>query len=173
MSARIFQATARLTRQRQQILAGSCLGLSVGTGVAMRSSPRIRFDSASTTTTTTTTSSPLSTSSPAFSNAPRGNAARDDKEMLSPEFMRQLSGGSVAGFLSGLLVSVFSRTLVLLLGVSVVIVQVAARYGINIVERLRAKQRLGKSRVLAALEKDPAFKLSFGLFFALSAFMKF
>ncbi|KAI3343696.1 hypothetical protein F4824DRAFT_17921 [Ustulina deusta] len=168
MSARIFQATARLTRQRQQILAGSCLGLSVGTGVAMRSSPRIRFDSAS-----TTTSSPLSTSSPAFSNAPRGNAARDEKEILSPELMRQLSGGSVAGFLSGLLVSVFSRTLVLLLGVSVVIVQVAARYGINIVERLRAKQRLGKSRVLAALEKDPAFKLSFGLFFALSAFMKF
>ncbi|KAI0431510.1 hypothetical protein F5Y09DRAFT_193691 [Xylaria sp. FL1042] len=164
MSARIFQATTRLTRQRQQILAGSCLGLSLGTGVAMRSSPRIRLDSAPA---TTTTSPSFSTSSSAFSNAPRG------KGELDPDLMKQLSGGSVAGFVSGLLVSVFSRTLVLLLGVGVVIVQVAARYGIDIIDHLRLKKRLGKSRVLAALERDPAFKLSFGLFFALSAFMQF
>lgn len=51
--------------------------------------------------------------------------------------------------------------------------QVASRYGINLVEQLRVKQRLGNSRVLAALQKDPAFKLSFGIFFAMSAFMKF
>ncbi|KAI1304301.1 hypothetical protein F5Y03DRAFT_174823 [Xylaria venustula] len=162
MSARIFQTATRLTRQRQQILAGSCLGLTVGTGVAMRSSPRIHFDSAPATT--------FSTSSPAFSNTPRGNGR---KESLDSELMKQLSGGSVTGFVSGLLVSVFSRTLVLLFGLSVVLVQVAARYGINIVDRLRLRQRLGKSRVLAALERDPAFKLSFGLFFALSAFTQF
>ncbi|KAI0976039.1 hypothetical protein F4678DRAFT_211800 [Xylaria arbuscula] len=162
MSARVFQATTRLTRQRRQILAGSCLGLTVGTGVAMRSSPRIHFDSA-----------PFSTSSPAFSNAPRGNAGSGRKESLDSELMKQLSGGSVAGFVSGLLVSVFSRTLVLLFGVSVVLVQVAARYGINILDRLRLRQRLSKSRVLAALERDPAFKLSFGLFFALSALTQF
>ncbi|KAI1354564.1 hypothetical protein F5Y01DRAFT_254343 [Xylaria sp. FL0043] len=168
MSARIFQATIRLTRQRQRILASSCLGLTLGTGVALRSSPRIRFDSAPA---ATTSSSPFSTSSsPAFSNVPRGGKG---EEHLDPDLMKQLSGGSVAGFLSGLLVSVFSRTLVLLLGVSVVILQVAARYGIDIIDRLRLKQRLGKSRVLAALERDPAFKLSFGLFFALSAFMQF
>ncbi|KAI1420571.1 hypothetical protein F5Y12DRAFT_109085 [Xylaria sp. FL1777] len=167
MSARIFQATTRLTRQRQQILVGSCLGLSIGTGVAMRSSPRIRFDSASGTTTSPTTTTTTS------SNARRGGKDREGRESLDPDLMKQLSGGSVTGFLSGLLVSVFSRTLVLLLGVSVVIVQVAARYGISIVDQLRLKQRLGKSRVLAALEKDPAFKLSFGLFFALSAFMQF
>lgn len=87
--------------------------------------------------------------------------------------MKQLSGGCVAGFLSGVVVAVFSRTLVLILGLSVVLLQVAARYGIDIVNQLRLKQRLGKSRVLAALEKDPVFKLSFGLFFALSAFAKF
>ncbi|KAI1282287.1 hypothetical protein F5Y07DRAFT_410863 [Xylaria sp. FL0933] len=169
MSARIFQATTRLTRQRQRILASSCLGLTLGTGVAMRSSPRVRFDSAP--AAATSSSSPFSTSSsPAFSNAPRGGKG---EEHLDPDLMKQLSGGSVAGFLSGLLVSVFSRTLVLLLGVSVVILQVAARYGIDIIDQLRLKQRLGKSRVLAALERDPAFKLSFGLFFALSAFMQF
>ncbi|KAI1757446.1 hypothetical protein F4782DRAFT_129939 [Xylaria castorea] len=163
-STRVFQATRLLTRQRRQVLAGSCLGLSVGTGVAMRwtTSPRVRFDS------------PLSsgfstTSSPAFSRGDR----EEKRETLNPDLMRQLSGGSVTGFLSGLLVSVFSRTLVLLLGVSVVIVQIAARYGINVIDQLRLKQRLGKSRVLEALEKDPMFKISFGLFFALSAFMQF
>ncbi|KAI0443872.1 hypothetical protein F4803DRAFT_574112 [Xylaria telfairii] len=160
-STRIFQAT-RLLRQRQQLLAGSCLGLSVGTGVALRwSSPRVRFDAHG-------SRSEFSASTAAFSRRDREN-----RGMLSPELMKQLSSGSVTGFVAGLLVSIFSRTLVLLVGVSVVIVQVAARYGINIVNQLRLKQRLGKSRVLAALEKDPIFTVSFGLFFALSAFMQF
>jgi hypothetical protein len=51
--------------------------------------------------------------------------------------------------------------------------QVAARYGVNLVSQLRVRQRLEESRILAALRKDPAFKISFGLFFAMSAFMKF
>ncbi|KAI0554949.1 hypothetical protein F4679DRAFT_243148 [Xylaria curta] len=162
-STRVFQATRLLTRQRRQVLAGSCLGLSVGTGVSMRwTSPRVRFDSHP-------LSSDFSTSSPAFSRGDR----EEKRETLNPELMKQLSGGSVTGFLTGLLVSVFSRTLVLLLGVSVVVVQIAARYGINIIDQLRLKQRLGKSRVVEALEKDPMFKVSFGIFFALSAFMQF
>ncbi|KAK5631878.1 hypothetical protein RRF57_007592 [Xylaria bambusicola] len=133
----------------------------------MRSSPRVRFDMIPAAA-ASSSSAPFATSSPALSGA------RDRREgVLDPELMKQLSGGSVTGFLSGVLVSVFSRTLVLLLGIGVVIVQVAARYGINLVDQLRSKQRLGKSRVLAALEKDPAFKLSFGIFFALSAFMQF
>ncbi|KAI1738326.1 hypothetical protein F4680DRAFT_187394 [Xylaria scruposa] len=161
-SARVFQATRLLTRQRRQVLAGSCLGLSVGTGVSLRwTSPRVRFDSHA----HSPLSSDFSTSSPAY--------REEKRETLNPELMKQLSGGSVTGFLTGLLVSVFSRTLVLLLGVSVVIVQIAARYGINIIDQLRLKQRLGKSRVVEALEKDPMFKVSFGVFFALSAFMQF
>ncbi|KAI1367820.1 hypothetical protein F5Y08DRAFT_42688 [Xylaria arbuscula] len=173
MSARAFHSSARLllTRQAQRtrhrgVLAGSCLGLSLGAGLNLHSSRRIRFDSSS-----PASHSPFSTSGPAFSNAPRDGGKKD--EFLSPELMKQLSGGSVTGFLSGVLVSVFSRTLVLLLGLGVVVVQVAARYGINIVDQLRLRQRLGKSRVLAALEKDPAFKLTFGIFFALSAFTQF
>ncbi|KAI1129598.1 hypothetical protein F5Y10DRAFT_263983 [Nemania abortiva] len=169
MSSRILHATRLLTRRRQQLFLAGCIGLSAGTGIALRSSPRIRFDSPSPPSPPpppafSTSSSPAY--SPAYSSASR-------EETLDPDLMRQLSGGSVAGFLSGLPVSVFSRTLVLLIGVSVVIVQVAASYGIDIVNQLRLKQRLGKSRVLAALEKDPVFKVSFGLFFALSAFMQF
>lgn len=49
----------------------------------------------------------------------------------------------------------------------------AARYGIDLVDQLRVKDRFKDSRVLAALRRDPAFKFSFGLFFAMSAFMRF
>ncbi|KAI2642787.1 hypothetical protein GGS21DRAFT_192648 [Xylaria nigripes] len=163
MNARIIRSVRLLTRQRQRIIIGSCVGLSVGTAVAMRSSPPIRFDAPGFSSGFPLTSPPAS---------PRGHQ-EGHRGPLSPALMKQLSGGSVVGFLSGLLVSVFSRTLVLVLGVSVVVIQVAAEYGIDLVDQLRLKQRLGKSRVLAALEKDPAFKLSFGLFFALSAFMHF
>ncbi|KAI0476990.1 hypothetical protein F4859DRAFT_480952 [Xylaria cf. heliscus] len=171
-STRLFRTTRLLTRQRRQVLAGSCLGLAVGTGTAIRSSPRVRFDSYSHSH-SHSPSSPSTFSSSSAAASSRKYAEAEARGMLSPEVMRQLSGGSVTGFLSGLLVSVFSRTLVLLLGVSVVIVQTAASYGINIIDQLRLKQRLGKSRILAALEKDPMFKISFGLFFALSAFMEF
>ncbi|KAI1826183.1 hypothetical protein F4861DRAFT_117814 [Xylaria intraflava] len=167
MTTRVFQSARFLSRRGQRAIVGSCIGLSIGTGVAMQASPRIRFDGpAASPSAATHALAPI----PSPAASPRG---RKDQGPLSPELMRQLSGGSVTGFLSGLLVSVFSRTLVLILGVSVVIVQVAAEYGIDIVDQLRLKERVGTSRVLAALEREPAFKLSFGLFFALSAFMHF
>ncbi|KAI1497511.1 hypothetical protein F5X99DRAFT_412995 [Biscogniauxia marginata] len=156
------------------------LGVGFGGGLVLghartRSRP-LRMDARATprpTTTTTTTT----TTSATTSGAERSREGEGEGELgggvLNAELMRQLSGGSVTGFVSGLLVSVFSRTLVLLLGFSIVIVQVASRYGINLVQQLRVKERVGKSRVLAALERDPAFKLSFGLFFAMSAFMQF
>ena len=122
MSARIFHSSARrvLTRPRQRVLVGSCLGFSVGTGLNLYSSPRIRFDSPAVSS-LHHQQAPFSTPSPAFSNAPQNDKK---EEFLSPELMKQLSGGSVTGFLSGVLVSVFSRTLVLLLGLGVVVVQV-------------------------------------------------
>ncbi|KAI1174166.1 hypothetical protein F4777DRAFT_406811 [Nemania sp. FL0916] len=168
MSSRILPLTRVLARQQSRqrhrpMLIGSCLGLTIGTGVILHTSPRKRFDS-------------ISSSSPRYSTSSSTISEEREKRgkgTLDPELMKQLSGGSVSGFLSGVLVAVFSRTLVLLLGVGVILVQVAASYGIDIIDRLRVKQRLGKSRVLDALEKNPVFKLSFGLFFALSAFMEF
>ncbi|KAK6953215.1 hypothetical protein Daesc_005515 [Daldinia eschscholtzii] len=76
------------------------------------------------------------------------------KERLDPDLLKQLSGGSITGL-------------------SAVVVQVASRYGLDLVKQLRLKERLGNSRILSALEKNPAFNLSFGLFFAMSAFMQF
>ncbi|CAJ2505949.1 Uu.00g000790.m01.CDS01 [Anthostomella pinea] len=143
---------------------GAGLGLSLGTGMMLSRNSKLRFDSRTV----------LHAASFSSTDSLGAKGQRDaEKGVLSAELMRQLSGGSITGFAAGLLVSVFSRTLVLLLGLSVVVVQVASRYGINIVQQLRLKQRLGNPRVLAALEKDPAFKLSFGMFFAMSAFMQF
>ncbi|KAI1213408.1 uncharacterized protein F4807DRAFT_264326 [Annulohypoxylon truncatum] len=149
MSARLL---GRIRLPRHALGAG-IVGLSLGTSLTTFKQPKLRLDARE-------TPRPISSLPPA-------------KERLNPELLKQLSGGSVTGFVSGILISIFSRTLVLLLGVSVVIVQIASRYGLDIVQQLRLKQRVGNSRVLAALEKDPAFKLSFGLFFAMSAFMQF
>jgi hypothetical protein len=51
--------------------------------------------------------------------------------------------------------------------------QIAARNGIDLVSYLRLKDRAKSSRILAALNRHMAFKLSFALAFALSAFMSF
>ncbi|KAI1144640.1 hypothetical protein F5Y05DRAFT_33914 [Hypoxylon sp. FL0543] len=134
-------------------LGAGIVGLSLGTSVAAFRQPRLRLDARD-------TPRPMSSRPPT-------------KDRLDPELLKQLSGGSITGFVSGVIISIFSRTLVLLLGISVVVIQVASRYGVDLVQQLRLKQRLGNSRVLAALEKNPAFKLSFGLFFAMSAFMQF
>ncbi|KAI1322818.1 hypothetical protein F5Y16DRAFT_385515 [Xylariaceae sp. FL0255] len=170
-------------RSKRLLILGGAATTAAGTGAAIASHsqafslsslfPKIHLDS-SRTTTSSSSSSPLSPGSHAFSSSEYDNKIASKNGGLDPELLKQLSGGSVTGLLAGLLVSVFSRTLVLLFGLSVVVVQVAARYGINIVDQLRLKQRLGnKSRIIAALEKDPAFKVTFGAFFALSAFMQF
>ncbi|KAK9772640.1 hypothetical protein AB5N19_04838 [Seiridium cardinale] len=133
---------------------GAGIGLSIGSMLVYRQ-PKLRMDAR------------------AVPHPTTREAAAPPKESLNPEIIRQLSGGSITGFLTGLVISVFSKTLVFLLGVSVIVVQIAAKYGLDLTKQIRLKERLGNSRVLAALERDPAFKLSFGFFFAMSAFMKF
>lgn len=118
--------------------------------------------------------------------------------------------GTAPGFFAGLLVSVFSKTLVLLAGISMLVIQVsslkfsltifasrqnpqfksaplnmiitltstdrlqvAARNGIDLVAILKLKERASTSRILAMLDQHTAFKLSFSVAFALSAFMSF
>jgi hypothetical protein len=70
-------------------------------------------------------------------------------------------------------VSVFSKTLVLLAGIGMVLIQVAARNGIDIVSYLKLKERASTSRIIALLNQHTAFKFSFAIAFALSAFMSF
>ncbi|KAJ4304018.1 hypothetical protein N0V88_001623 [Collariella sp. IMI 366227] len=54
-----------------------------------------------------------------------------------------------------------------------VVIQVAARNGIDLVSYLRLKERANSSRIIAALNQHTAFKLCFAITFALSAFMSF
>ncbi|KAK4106169.1 hypothetical protein N658DRAFT_519777 [Parathielavia hyrcaniae] len=98
---------------------------------------------------------------------------KDNKELLDAETIKQFSGGSLSGFVAGLLVSVFSKTLVLLAGIGMVIIQVAARNGMDLVSYFKLKERASTSRILALLNRHTAFKLAFAISFALSAFMSF
>ncbi|KAK3504931.1 hypothetical protein B0T13DRAFT_20685 [Neurospora crassa] len=102
------------------------------------------------------------------------HSQKDNKEeWLNPETIKQLSSGSLSGFATGLLISVFSKTLVLLTGVGMVIVQVASRYGIDLVGMLHLRDKVNSSKILKALQHKMAFKLAFAITFALSAFMSF
>ncbi|KAK0673921.1 hypothetical protein QBC41DRAFT_104505 [Cercophora samala] len=95
------------------------------------------------------------------------------KDRLDSEIVKQLSSGSLSGFVVGLLVSVFSKTLVLLAGIGMLTIQVASRSGLDLVKYLKLRERFQGSRVLAALNQHTAFKLSFAIAFAMSAFMSF
>lgn len=95
------------------------------------------------------------------------------KDHLDGDVVKQLSSGSLSGFLAGVLISYFSKTLVMLAGITMVALQVASRYGINLVDQLHLRQRVQSSRILTALSRVTVFKLSFAVAFALSAFMSF
>ncbi|KAL1899475.1 hypothetical protein Sste5346_002873 [Sporothrix stenoceras] len=90
---------------------------------------------------------------------------------INAEVVGEVSKGSVIGFLTGLFVSTFSRTLVLLLGLAIAFQSLAARAGIDIPQYLQLKERFNASRILTALSEHTAFKLAFGITFAMSAFM--
>lgn len=81
-----------------------------------------------------------------------------------------MSAGSIIGLVAGLGISIFSKPLALLLGLAVVAIQTAESYGIHLVP-YGMLQRYAKSVDLrSAVQDNAAFKISFGLMFALSAF---
>ncbi|CAK7197920.1 hypothetical protein SEUCBS139899_000570 [Sporothrix eucalyptigena] len=92
---------------------------------------------------------------------------------LNAEVASEMSKGSVLGFLIGLLVSTFSKTLVLLVGVAIAGQSLAARAGIDLVRYFHLKEKFNKNRLLKFLSSHTYFKLAFGVTFALSAFMAF
>jgi len=92
---------------------------------------------------------------------------------LNPSAVRQISSGSVMGLCAGLLVSTFSRSLALLLGLLVVSVQWASSYDINVLPYSRPQKYVTSINIRSAMQDNVAFKLSFGSIFALAAFMQF
>ena len=79
----------------------------------------------------------------------------------------------MSGLVAGLGISVFSKPLVLLIGLLIVGAQTAESYGIHLIP-YRSMQRYVKGIDLrSAVQDNVAFKMSFGLMFALSAFAEF
>jgi len=87
--------------------------------------------------------------------------------------VRQISSGSIIGLCAGILVSTFSKSLALLIGLGVVGIQVLSSYGINIIPYSKVQKYVTSIDLRSAIQDNVAFKISFGSTFALAAFMKF
>lgn len=93
---------------------------------------------------------------------------------LNAKAVRQLSFGSITGLIAGLGISVFSKPLAVLFGLLIVGVQTLESYGLHIVPRKRLQRLFSDGVDIRGLVQDNvAFKISFGLMFALSGFAEF
>ncbi|TVY38171.1 hypothetical protein LSUB1_G002242 [Lachnellula subtilissima] len=98
---------------------------------------------------------------------------------LNPRAVRQISSGSIIG----LLVSTFSKSLALILGLLVVGVQGmgwkpntkqwASSYGVNVIPYNRLQRYFTSLDLRSAVQDNVAFKLSFGTTFAMASFLEF
>lgn len=71
---------------------------------------------------------------------------------------------------AGLGVSVFSKSLVLIIGLLIAGVQTAESYGVHLIPYKKIQGYVKGVDVRSAVQDNIAFKISFGLMFALSAF---
>jgi len=121
-------------------------------------------------------SSPHSPSAADFSSSPYTHS-RDaktplskDGKTLNPAAVKQISLGSILGLGAGLILSAFSTSLTLAIGLGIVAWQVAARKGYNLIPVDRLQRYFTNIDLRSAINDNLAFKISFGLMFALSAF---
>ncbi|KAL7905762.1 hypothetical protein GGI35DRAFT_121957 [Trichoderma velutinum] len=141
-------------RYSRRLLLGS-----ISTGVcygAFAANSTIRFDSRQ--------KSPPTASQP---------AAKPSEPLLSPRIIRQISAGSIVGFGTGLLVSLFSRTLVFIGGVMAAFYHLASSYGIGLPSIVYSPKLLtDKNPFLKYGTGNGWFVASFGLTFILAAFVR-
>jgi hypothetical protein len=92
---------------------------------------------------------------------------------LSAQEQKNADNVSITGLLAGLGVSIFSKPLAVLLGLMVVGVQTAESYGIHLVPYGMIGRYFRNVDVRSAVQDNAAFKISFGLMFALAGFAEF
>ncbi|KAK2761174.1 hypothetical protein FQN54_001695 [Arachnomyces sp. PD_36] len=92
---------------------------------------------------------------------------------ISASTARQISLGSVLGLGLGISLRIFSKALVLAIGVGVIVVQFAASKGYNIIPIHRLQKYVKSVDLQKALSENIAFKSSFGLTMALAAVAQF
>ncbi|KAJ9503436.1 hypothetical protein LTR99_002196 [Exophiala xenobiotica] len=96
-----------------------------------------------------------------------------DGRSLNPAAVKQISLGAILGLGAGVLLSAFSRMLTLIIGLGIVIWQYAARKGYNFIPVDRMQRHMKNINLRSAINDNVAFKISFGLMFALTAFGEF
>ncbi|KAF2858169.1 hypothetical protein K470DRAFT_251842 [Piedraia hortae CBS 480.64] len=87
--------------------------------------------------------------------------------------VRQISAGSISGVVTGLAVSFLSKSLALILGLFITGVYAAESYGIHVIPYRALQKYVSGVDLNKFIKRDPAFKLTFGLAFALTGFMGF
>ncbi|KAH7087762.1 hypothetical protein FB567DRAFT_525698 [Paraphoma chrysanthemicola] len=91
----------------------------------------------------------------------------------NPQAIRQVSMGSILGVLGGLGISVFSKPLAILIGLGIFVLQFIESRGIHVIPYSFLQRRFKQTNVRSLIRDNAAFKLSFGLTFALAAFAEF
>jgi len=94
------------------------------------------------------------------------------RSRISAQAVQQFSSGSLAGLCTGVVVALFSRTLVFLGSFFALTVYVASRYGIDLPRMLGVRRLVKQPAWWHKLEQSPWFTGSFALTFALAAFVR-
>ncbi|KAJ5958569.1 uncharacterized protein N7479_005719 [Penicillium vulpinum] len=93
--------------------------------------------------------------------------------LLDAETMRQVSLGSVLGLVAGVGLRAFSKALVVILGMAVVLIEYAASKGYNVLPINRIQKYVKRVDLRRAMREKRPFKMSFGAMMAMAAFANF
>lgn len=103
----------------------------------------------------------------------RTSPVQREGRFLNKENMRQVSLGSVLGLVAGVGLRAFSKALVVILGMGVVLIEYAASKGYNILPLHRLQKYVKNVDLQRAMSEKRPFKMSFGATMALAAFAQF
>ncbi|KAA8641856.1 uncharacterized protein ATNIH1004_010795 [Aspergillus tanneri] len=104
-----------------------------------------------------------------------GTRTTTESGVFTASNMRQVSLGSVLGLVAGVGLRVFSKALVVLLGMSIVVVEEkwAAAKGFNVLPLEKLQRYVKGVDLQGMVSRQIPFKLSFGATMALAAFAQF
>ncbi|KAJ5619242.1 hypothetical protein N7510_003226 [Penicillium lagena] len=103
----------------------------------------------------------------------RPQTTNQSSTFMSARTMRQVSLGSVLGLVAGVGLRAFSKVLVVVLGMGIVLVEWAASKGYNILPINRLQKYVKNVDLRHAMSANRPFKMSFGTVMALAAFAQF
>ncbi|KAF1813196.1 hypothetical protein P152DRAFT_308551 [Eremomyces bilateralis CBS 781.70] len=98
---------------------------------------------------------------------------RSDDGILNRKVVGQIASGSMLGVIGGLVISILSKPLALLLGLLFLGEQALEHHGIRLIPYGRIQGFLQRVGVKSVFHENPAFKLSFSTTFLLASFAEF